>query len=139
MFGADIMAAPGDGLRALAHPDGSVPLKVFDYLGRLRGRIGRRRKRFRRLLEATADEIWFTDSAGEARRIPWANVRKIAAFKRDLFATDLICWAIELAEPFRRGEQEIRIVEIDEEIDGFKAVADEAARRNMVDRSGSPW
>ena len=49
-----------------------------------------------------------TDATGVTWSIPWTNIRKIAAFKRDLFTTDVICWELELKEPFRRGWEEFR-------------------------------
>lgn len=74
-----------------------------------------------------------TDATGVTWSIPWTNIRKIAAFKRDLFTTDVICWELELKEPFRRGWEEFRLFETNEEIEGFQSVVDEAIRRNMVD------
>ena len=60
--------------------------------------------------------------------VPWASIRKIAAFKRDEISTDLICWEIEFDAGDGPG-----LVEIHEELVGFQDVVDEALRRKMAD------
>ena len=126
-------ASSATGFTIISRVDGSVSMrKAMDYLKRFRAFVERNRNPFRGLLEARPDEIRFMDSTGTTWRIAWTNIRKIAAFKRDLFSTDLICWELELKEGFRRGWEEIKVIEIDEEIEGFQGVFEEAVRRNMV-------
>src|ERR1700687_5457122 len=120
------------GFTIISRFDGSVSVrKAFDYLKRFRAFVERTRNPFRGLVEATPDEIRFMGSTGQVWRIAWTNICKIAAFKRDLLSTDLICWEIELKEGFRRGWEEIKVIEIDEEMEGFQGVFEEAVRRNM--------
>ena len=108
--------------------------KAFEYLRRIRDHLRRRGDPFRGWIKATTDEIWYTDNERTTWCIPWTNVRKIAAFKRDLFTTDLICWELELDRPFWRGcWDQIRFVEINEEMEGFQGVVDAAVRRKLVD------
>ena len=53
--------------------------------------------------------------------IPWTSIRKITAFKRDLFTTDLICFYFEL----ENGDD----IEFDEEMKGWQQFVEELACR----------
>lgn len=59
----------------------------------------------------TTDESGFSLDTEPPISTQWCNVEKIVAFKRDLFAVDLICVAFHLDDHF--------IVEIDEEMIGY--------------------
>ena len=50
-------------------------------------------------------------SASQAKVIPWTSIQRAVAFKRDVFAHDLICLALEL--------QPQAVVELDESMGGW--------------------
>ena len=80
-------------------------------------------------LRLTLDDEGFTleDGAGGRHRARWAEVRVIAAYKRDLGVTDAICVAFELAGP--------TVVEVTEEDAGFESLFGALERRFGVEPS----
>jgi hypothetical protein len=72
--------------------------------------------RGRRALSAGAEELtieWEQRGRSGVARLRWADVERAVAFKRDLYAVDLVCLAFEAG-----GE----IFEIDEEMEGWRDV-----------------
>jgi hypothetical protein len=56
--------------------------------------------------------------------VPWEEIRQIAGYKRDLLTTDLICLAVVF-----EGATERMVLDLHEEMAGFRALLDELERR----------
>ncbi len=69
---------------------------------RLRALLARRSGAHRPPPPAVAADdggVTLRDAAGAALHLPWARVRRAAAYKRDLYATDAIILVLELNPP----------------------------------------
>lgn len=55
-------------------------------------------------------------NTSEEKRIPWTHIRRAVAFKRDLYAYDLLCLLFELHPE--------GVMELDESMGGWKAMID---------------
>ena len=76
-------------------------LQYSSMLARLRSLV-RRRLRVNAnppTIEATAEGFVLRSDEGTVVHVEWASVRRVAAYKRDLYATDAIMLALELDPP----------------------------------------
>lgn len=67
--------------------------------------------------------IW---AKGGKYHLEWHHVEEVVAFKRDLFAYDLICVSFRVPDP---ATQEDFWYEVDEEMKGWKGLIEEMERR----------
>lgn len=97
---------------------------MIPWLDKIKMRIQRRRlARTRQVsFNFNSDGVtytsWINGELENDQLIPWTNIEKVAAFKRDLYAVDLICIAFETAE---------FVYEINEEMVSWPAFVKEIA------------
>ena len=73
------------------------------------------------VISTTSDAIQLSlSSPAQEKSIPWNSIRRIVVFKRDVFANDLLCLAIEL-EPQA-------VLELDESMNGWRELIEQLPR-----------
>lgn len=70
-------------------------------------------------------------AGGEGPLVPWDQITKVVAFKRDVYAHDLICLLIEQADG--------SLFEIDERAPGWMALVNELPIRLPAARAYADW
>lgn len=97
---------------------------MIPWLDKIKTRIQQRRlARARKVSfnfnsEGVTHSSWINGKLESERLIPWTNIQKVAAFKRDCYTVDLICIAFETPDS---------VYEINEEMASWPAFVQEIA------------